>query len=180
MTAGAQHSRFNAGGIIGLNFSELSGDGITDYFGLNAGLIGTARLSKHGQVAIEFLFSQNGEYVLPEFYPQVQYGQISLNHIEIPVHIDWLFGVFQRDKFYDWNLNLGIAYTRLLGFKVKDIENREITNQIKYGDKEACLLQAGTTYSFTKKIALNLKASLPIKVDGLSWTLAARMCYLIR
>ncbi len=175
----SQHTRFNAGVISGLNFSELEGDGITDYFGLNAGLIGTARLAKHAQVGIEFLFSQNGEYVLPEYYPPIKYGAVWLNHIEVPIHIDWLIGVFQRKKFYDWNLNFGVAYTRLIGYSAKDIDKNDVSNQIVYKSKDACLLQAGTTYNFTKRIGLNLKASLPIRVDRLSWTLSARMIYMI-
>lgn len=180
VVAKSQNARFNAGIIAGLNFSELEGDGITDYFGLNAGLIGTARIAKHAQIGIEFLFSQNGEYVLPSFYPQIQYGQIRLNHIEIPVHIDWLIGVFQREKFYDWNLNIGVAYTRLIGYTAKNMEGMEVTNQIVYENREAYLLQAGTTYNFTKKLALNFKASLPVRTDGLSWTLGARIIYMMR
>jgi hypothetical protein len=68
-SAKSQNSPFNAGVIAGLNFSELEGNSITDYFGLNAGLIGTARIAKHAQIGVEFLFSQNGEYILPEYYP---------------------------------------------------------------------------------------------------------------
>ena len=175
----AQNPRFNLGLIAGLNFAELEGEGITDYFGVNAGLLGTARLSKHAQLGMELLFSQNGEYILPEQYPDLAFGQIRLNHLEIPVHIDWLIGVFQRDKFYDWNLNIGMAYTRLIGYQVRDIENKKVNDQIIYGNKEAFLLQAGTTYHFTQKLGLNLKASLPVRVDGLSWTLAARMIYMV-
>jgi len=180
VSATSQNARFNAGIIAGLNFSELEGNGITDYFGLNAGVIGTARIAKHSQIGVEFLFSQNGEYVYPSFYPQIEYGKVWLNYIEIPVHVDWLIGVFQKEKFYDWNLNIGVAYTRLISYSAKDIEGIEVSNQIIYNNKESFLLQAGTTYHFTKKIALNLKASLPIRIDGLSWTLGARMIYMMR
>lgn len=175
----AQNSRFGAGIVAGLNFAELEGNGITDYFGLNAGLIGTARISRHAQVGMEILFSQNGEYILPESYPYVQYGQVQLNHLEIPLHIDWLIGVFKREDFYDWNLNLGVAYTRLFSHQAEDINNQDVSNQIVYGKRDAFLLQAGTTYHFTKRLGLNLKTSLPIRVEGLNWTLAARMVYLI-
>lgn len=174
-----QTSRFNAGFVAGLNFAELEGNGITDYFGLNAGIIGTAKLSKHSQLGMEILFSQNGEYILPEYYPAIQYRQVWLNHIEVPVHIDWLIGVFQRDKFYDWNLNIGLAYTRLLSYNVETVDQVNVNDQIIYLNKEAILLQAGTTYNFTRNIGLNLKASLPIRIEGLSWTLAARLIYMI-
>lgn len=173
----AQTSKFNAGIVVGLNFSELEGDEITDYFGLNTGIIGTARLSKHSQLGIEILFSQNGEYILPDYYPPIQYGNVWLNHIEIPVHIDWLIGVFEKEKFYDCNLNIGVAFTKLISYNVESIDKVNVNNQIVYGSKEALLLQAGTTYNFSKHFGLNLKASLPIRVEGLSWTLAARLIY---
>lgn len=178
-TLQAQQARFKAGVVAGLNFSELTGKNSTDYFGLNVGILGTARLSKHTQAGLEFLFSQNGEYILPEFYPELEYGTIWLNHLEIPFHLDWLIGVFEKDQFYDWNLNLGVAYTKLLGYRVEDLNKVDVTDQIVYGNKEAFLLQAGTTYHFTKNIGLNLKASLPIRIDGLNWTLAGRLVYLM-
>lgn len=174
----AQTRRFNAGLIAGLNFSELEGNEITDYFGLNAGLLGTARLSDHHQLGMELLFSQNGEYVLPEYYPRISYGKVKLNHIEIPVHFDWLVRSFKRGNFYDWNLNIGLAYTRLLSYAAENVDQMDVTDQIRYGKKEAFLIQAGTTYHFTNKIGLNLKATLPIRKEGLSWTLAARIIYL--
>lgn len=175
----AQSSRFKTGVVAGLNFSELEGDEITDYLGLNAGLIGTARLSKQTQIGMEILFSQNGEYILPKSYPGLQYGQIWLNHIEVPIHFDWLIGVFQRDKFYDWNLNIGVAYTRLLSYQIETSDKIKINDQIVYENKDALLLQFGTNYNFTKHIGLNLKATLPIRIEDLSWTLAARIVYMI-
>lgn len=39
----AQKNRFHIGLLAGLNFAELEGDGITDYFGLNAGLLGEVK-----------------------------------------------------------------------------------------------------------------------------------------
>ncbi len=175
----AQTSKFNAGFIAGLNFSELEGNGVMDYFGLNTGIIGTAKLSKHAQLGMEILFSQNGEYILPEYYPALQYGKVWLNHVEVPVHIDWLIGVVQRDKFHDWNLNIGLAYTRLLNYNVETIDKENVNDQIVYENKEALLLQAGTTYNFTKKVGFNFKASLPIRIEELNWTLAARLIYMI-
>lgn len=176
----SQTPRFNAGIVAGLNFSELEGDGVTDYFGLNTGLIGTARLSKHAQLGLEMLFSQNGEYIIPEYYPPLEYGPVRLNHLEIPIHIDWLIGVFQRDAYYDLNLSIGTAYTRLLGYRVMDIEKTDVSDQVVYGDKDQWHLQAATSYHLSKRIMLNFKASLPISVEGLDWTLAARLVYWLK
>lgn len=174
----AQNTRFNGGIIGGLNFAELEGNDITDYFGLNTGLIGTLNLTKKTQLGVEFLFSQNGEYILPEFYPKIQYGQVRLNHIEIPIHVDWSISSLQKNGFYDCRLNFGLAYTRLIAYKAENIEKVDVSNQIIYKDKDAYLLQLGTTYNFTKKIGLNFKASLPIRRQVLDWTLALRMIYM--
>ena len=175
----AQQRTFNAGLVGGLNFSELVGESSYDYFGPNVGILGTARFAKHGQVAMEMLYSQNGEYVLPEFYPALDYGSIALHHIEVPVHVDLLIGLLQHDAYYDWNLNLGMAYTQLVGYSVKDRGGNDVSDQVIYGNRRAMLLQAGTTYHFTEHVGLNFKASLPIRVDGLSWTWAVRMVYLL-
>lgn len=175
----AQSSNFKAGFVAGLNFAELEGNGITDYFGPNAGLIGTVRLARHSQLGMEILFSQNGEYILPDFYPDLKYGRVRLNHVEVPIHFDWLIGVFERDKYYDLNLNIGLAYTRLLSYNIENTDKENVNDQIVYGSKEAFLLQAGTTYNFTKNWGLNFKASLPIRIEGLNWTIAARIIYMI-
>lgn len=110
---------------------------------------------------MEILFSQNGEYILPKYYPALQYGQVWLNHVEVPVHIDWLIGVFQKDKFYDWNLNIGLAYTRLLSYNIETIDKVNVNDKIIYANKDAILLQAGTTYNFTKRWELILKLHYP-------------------
>lgn len=175
----SQASRFNLGAVVGLNFSELEGNGITDYYGINTGLIGTARLSKHTQLAMELLYSQNGEYVLPKYYPLVEYGRVRLNHIEIPVHFDVLIGIFEREKFYDWHLQFGAAYTRLLNYSARDQNKTDVSDQIVYENKEAMLIQLGTSYQFTKNLGVNFRASLPVRIDGLDWTLAARLYYML-
>lgn len=176
-SAQAQNKVFNLAIPLGLNFSELEGNEITDYYGLNTGIMGIAKFSKHGQLGLEMLFSQNGEYILPEYYPPLEYGKVRLNHIEIPLHVDWLIGVFQRDKFYDLNLNIGLAYTRIFSYHIEDLDKNDVSDQIIYENKEAMLLQVGMFYRFTEHLGMNLKASLPIRIDGLSWTLCARMIY---
>ncbi len=177
--ASGQDRPFNAGFVGGLNFAELVGNGSTDYFGLNAGVMGTARFARHGQLSMEMLYSQNGEYVLPVYYPPIEYGRISLQHLEIPVHVDLLIGLLQHDEFYDWQLSLGVAYTRLMDYRVRDIGGADISEQVIYDNTKALLLQGGTTYHFSKRAGVNFRASLPIRVDGLSWTYAARMIYML-
>jgi len=116
---------------------------------------------------------------LPAYYPNIQYGAIQLNHLEIPVYFDWLLSGVRNNKSYRLHLNLGVAYARLMGYKVQSIEKEDISDQIIYTNKEAYLVQAGTTYNLGKKIGLNLKATLPIRKEGLDWTLAARVVYVM-
>ena len=177
--APAQTPRFSAGVIGGLNFAELEGNDLTDYFGLNVGLLGAMRLSKKTQLGLEFLFSQNGEYILPSYYPNIQYGKIQLNHLEIPVYLDWLLSGVRNDKSYSLHLNVGLAYSRLMSYKVESIEKIDVSEQIIYSNKEAYLMQVGTTYTLSKKIGLNLKATLPIRREALDWTLAARVVFVL-
>lgn len=175
----AQEQRFKAGIVLGLNFSELEGEGLMDYFGLNTGVFGTARLSKRFQLGMEFLFSQNGEYILPQYYPPIEYGAVWLNHLEIPFHIDWLVQVSRREKDHHLNFNLGIAYARILSYSAEDAQKIDVSEQLVYADKDAFLMQTGMTYQFTPKMGLNLKASLPIRKQVLGLTLAARLMYTI-
>jgi hypothetical protein len=174
-----QNGRFQAGLVAGLNFSELEGEGVMDYFGLNAGLTGAMRLTDHFQVGTELLFSQNGEYVLPEFYPDVPYGHIRLNHIEIPVHIDWLLSTIKEDRQIFWSFSLGAAYTRLLSYYAEDLQRNILTDRIIYQDRDGWQTQAGITIFFSSDIGLNLKAGIPIQQSALDWTLAARVVYII-
>jgi len=176
--AQAQLRRFDVGFVAGLNFAELVGKGSHAYFGPNIGAITTYRFAKHGQVALEMLYSQNGEYVLPEYYPALNYGKVRLHHIEIPVHADLLIGLFSREHYYDLRLQLGLAYTELLGFRAQDSEGADVSDLVVYGNRKAMLLQAGTAYHVSPRIGLNWRVSLPIRVDGLSWTTAVRVLYL--
>lgn len=173
----SQIPQFETGVIAGLNFAELEGEGVTDYFGLNAGIMGAARIDKRWQLSLEFLFSQNGEYIYPQFYPRIQYGRIRLNHLEIPIHFDYSIPILKRTNYYDLKLSFGIAYTRLLSYFAEDMQRNEVSTQILYGKRSNYLLQWGLTYYFTERVGLNLKATLPYTLNDLDWTIAARMVY---
>lgn len=171
--------KFNVGLVAGLNFAELEGDGITDYFGLNGGLMGTAKLNDNWQLGMEFLFSQNGEYVLPDFYPNIRYGDIWLNHLEVPFYISRLMRVLKKDKYADWQLSTGVAYVKLLNFHLEDETGIDVSDQIIYGNETSFHFQTSITYFFSKNIGLNLKASFPLRKDALDGTLAARIVYMM-
>lgn len=94
------------------------------------------------------------------------------------MHADLLIGLFSREHYYDLRLQFGLAYTELLGFQAQDSEGADVSDLIVYGNRKATLLQVGAAYHVSRRIGLNWRVSLPIRVDGLSWTTAARVLYM--
>ncbi len=170
-------NRFQMGLIGGLNFSELEGKAITDYYGINAGLLGNIKLTENKQIGIELLYSQNGEYLLP-IYPPANYGTIQLNHIEIPVHVDWLIKKEKTDTDYTGQLQLGIAYSKLLNHYIEDDMGINLTDQVLFKDTDAIVVQGGLSYFFADQVGLNLRASHSLN-KALFWSLSARIVYLL-
>lgn len=79
-TIHSQSRAFDAGLVAGLNFAELEGDGIMDYFGPNAGLLGRARLTNHFELGVEILYSQMGSMCCLSFirrFVLVRFGYIT-------------------------------------------------------------------------------------------------------
>lgn len=72
---------------------------------------------------------------------------------------------------------MGLAYAKLLNHYVEDAEGNEVTEQVIYDEVATFLLQAGLNYRVFRRTELNLKASLPIRRQGLDWTLALRLVY---
>jgi len=171
----SQNRRFEAGFIAGFNFSALEGEDLTDYAGLNVGIFSNARLSEKYHLGIEFLFSQNGEYLIPIFYPKVEYSQLRLNHLEIPIHLNRVITTSRNGRQQRATFNIGVAYVHLLNYKAKNIDKKDISNQFIYDKRNALMPQVGMIYHFTEKMGLNLKATIPVSVED--WTIAVRMVY---
>ena len=169
---------FQAGLVGGINFSELEGDEITDYFGINVGILGKIRLSKKWLIGTEILFSQNGEYILPDFYPNINYGKTQLNHIEVPVYSEWQIGVFEKEKYLDWHIQTGFAFVKLLNFHIEDDLGNEVNDQIKYGKEIGWAFQVGTSWFFAENWGIQFRVSKPFETE-LDATLTFRMVYLI-
>lgn len=173
----AQKNVFNAGAILGLNIASLPNDE-NDYKGLNTGIFSDADINKHYNLKVEILFSQNGEYILPKYYPNTDYGKIRLNHIEIPFHLDFYTDSYKMTKFLpDWALEIGGAYARLFNYYAEDKNRNNITDQVVYGYKDTFLFQFGTTVYFTEHIGGNLRFSKPMKKTELDITSALRLIY---
>jgi len=172
-------NRFEGSVVAGMNYSELEGSSIIDYFGPNVGLIGTANLSNRLQLSMELLFSQNGEYILPVSYPRIDYGKIRLNHVEVPLRFNWLVNKNKESAYYNLSVNMGIAYTYLINHYAEDFENNDVTNQIIYDKRNNFLFQPGVDYYFNENWGFNFKLTIPFTAElDATWTL--RMVYRIR
>ena len=125
-------------------------------------------------MSIELLYSQNGEYILPAFYPSIQYGKIRLNHLEIPIHIDWQ--IAKDDK--KGEINWGLSFFKLLNYQIEDQEGIKVTDQVVYDQEIGLGIQGGATYFFNDHLGFNFRAIFPLDA-GLDWTLAGRFVYII-
>lgn len=176
----AQEGRFQVSLLAGLNFSELEGEGIGDYFGLNAGLKSDFKFAEKWRFGAELLYSENAEYILPDFYPQnIDYGKISLKHLEIPFHVDLLLDIFKKNDYVDWQLEFGFTYAKLLDYRAENSFGEPLEDQIIYGKNSGWQHQFGMTYFFSSNFGLNSRISFPIGVTGLTPTLSARLVYII-
>ena len=79
--------RFSAGIVGGMNTSELDALGLDSYTGLNIGLVGTAKLKNRFHLSTEILWSQNGDYIIPFQYADIQYDRVRLDFVEIPIQL---------------------------------------------------------------------------------------------
>jgi len=177
LKAFAQKEIFNLGAVVGINIASLPNDEC-DYKGLNTGIFCNADINKHYDLRMEILFSQNGEYILPKHYPEIEYRKIRLNHVELPFHFDFYVNSFNSTKFLpDWSLEIGFAYTRLFSYYAEDRIGYDITDQIIYDYIDTFLFQFGTTVFFTKHFGYNIRFSKPIKNYMLDLTGALRLIY---
>ncbi len=176
----AQERRFGAGIALGANYSQLNETNqFGAYYGLNTGLIGTMTLSKRLQLGIEMLYSMNGDYVQPFSFPETEYRNVLLHHLEVPIHIDYLLKKPDKQWFYKFDASLGAAYATLLAFHAEDIAGTNLTERIAYQDRYSIMVQGGLTYYVSKHIGLNTRITVPVTEKGRLYTLSARLLFLI-
>jgi len=170
--------RFNAGFLLGLNASELAGDGFGSYVGTNVGVFGIADLNNKMHLSMELLWSQNGEYITPEFFPEVDYSKIKLNFIEIPFQFNYQLqqkGI--ESNRFGW-LRVGIAFVHLLDYYAFR-ENIEVTDQIIFGKKNALLVNFGGAFFLNQHWGIDVRMSIPTQTDDLIPTFSFRGIFLL-
>jgi len=177
ITCRLEAQRFQLGIIGGVNLSELEGEDISSNFGLNTGLKVKTTISKGWSLSTELLYSQAGEYVLPTYYPPVNYGKIRLDYLEIPLSINRQF--YPKDDYYQKQFSLGVSYVQLVNYEAADAFGTDITPQIIWDKKKNIIGHLGISHFFNKKTVLNFRAALGKNENTWSWSLAFRGIYFI-
>jgi len=168
--------RFSAGIVGGMNTSELNALGLDSYTGLNLGLVGTAKLKNRFYLSTEILWSQNGEYILPEQYAEIQYDRIRLDFVEIPIQLAYLMRPKEDENYHKGWLRIGIAYTKLIDYKI-EVGLLERNELVVWDKKEALLINFGGVYFFNEHWGLNCRMSLSTFGKDMAPTLAFRGMY---
>lgn len=140
-------NRFGAGIIAGINTSQINGDRLTGYhkFGVFAGIRAMARLTNTSELAIEMQYIRKGSRDPNQFVPgQTRSRFISLDYVEVPI----LFHKIIQSKTARYGLEGGLAYARLLGFKINEnpgtINYRTFTEiQNDFNNEDLVLLVGG-------------------------------------
>lgn len=136
----AQTQRFQAGLVAGANLSQIDGDRLGGFNqpGLSAGVKVATILSERWQVSLELLYSQQGSRRTNNDDPFSAYEKIRLNFIEVPVLIN-----FKEWKFH---LSGGVAYNRLINFKVIDASGVDVTDSQDFNENMFALVLGGIYY----------------------------------
>lgn len=170
--------RFNAGVVAGLNSSELGGKDLDDFIGWNAGAIGVASVTKHLHISLELLWSQNGDYLNPEFFPDLNYSEVKLNFIEVPIQIN--YQLQQNEELNDrkgW-LRVGFTFAHLLDYKI-EANNIDVSNQIIWEKDNSFLVNFGGAFFLNKNWGINIRMSFSTYSKDLIPTFAFRGIYLL-
>jgi len=108
------HSQYiKTGVILGVNASQVDGDGIAGFkrLGLNTGLYARIPLAKHFSASIELLYSQKGSRQFPDSKnPGKRSYKLALDYAEIPLLIEYQ----DLDKI---SAGLGFSVGQLVRFK---------------------------------------------------------------
>lgn len=169
--------RFNAGIVAGLNSSDLGGDGLDSFIGWNAGVVGIASVTKHLHISLELLWTQNGDYLKADFFPDLNYSKVKLNFIEIPLQLNYQLRV--SDEWSDrkgW-LRAGLTFAQLLNNKI-EAENIDVSNQIIWEKEYSFLVNFGGTLFLNNNWGIDIRMSFPTHSKDLIPTFALRGIYL--
>ncbi len=118
-------NRFNAGLVLGLNLSQVDGDGHTgfDKRGLLGGVKGSAYLTKYLDFEIQLLYSQKGSRIKNLIVPGSPRGKkdriLHFDYMEVPFLFSWkLYDPWE--SVHGYRLELGFSYARLINYRIEE------------------------------------------------------------
>jgi len=180
LTTNLFSQKFDAGIIAGINLSALNEDKLGAHFGINTGLKARYNFNKKWATSLEILYSRNGEYALPDFYPDIVYDRVRLDYIEIPVQAEWRM---YPKKIKSPRFTFGVAMTSLLDFYADNPDGVEVTEFVTWtgrGNSKNLGLQAqfGILLAMSENFKFNIKISESLMTTELATTLTMRVIYM--
>jgi len=149
---------FQAGLIGGINLSQLHGDGLAGFnqIGINVGGRVAITPRERWMYSLDLAFSQKGSNKSTDDSPAIEFQSFRLNYTEAALmasFLDWL-EEDSSDEFYKLHFHGGVAWGRLLGFKVEDIFGQDISDNEDFNKNMVDLL-LGATFFINKNFGIN-------------------------
>jgi len=151
--------RFKAGGVLGVNLSQVDGD-MADGFnklGFVAGLRGVVVLEEKMELSIEMLYSQRGSVLRKASNVRLPF-KINLNYVEVPIAFNYQDWADSEGEYYKMHFHAGLAYSRLFSATIEDDSGPGGFETIAdFFEKNDFSWLAGVTYFATKNIGITAR-----------------------
>jgi len=148
---------FEAGVIAGINLSQLHGDALAGFnqIGLNFGGRVAVTPVEKWKWSLDFLYSQKGSNKGSDDPITIPIKSFRMNYTEVNfmVHfLDWLQET--ENEYYKLHFDFGVAWGRLLNFKVKDDFGTDISSTEDLS-KNMFDIIAGATFYINNNVGIN-------------------------
>ena len=115
----ANSERFNAGLVIGINYSQIDGDYFTGYDkkGLTGGIKGIVRIIPRLDFNMELLYSKKGSKIFAGNYTgttPIKDQIIDLTYVDVPLLLKWKLNETENS----WHIEAGVVYARLVDSEI--------------------------------------------------------------
>lgn len=147
-----QAQTFQGSLLGGFNMSQIDGDDLLgfNYLGFNAGMRVVAVLNDRWRVGPEILYSTQGSRRGNNEFNISNYDRFALSTIEVPLMV----------YFKDWRFTAeaGVAYQRLINYKIEDAGGADITADIPFRE-DLFNFQVGVTFYVRPNFGINFRWS---------------------
>ncbi|MFK7758098.1 MAG: outer membrane beta-barrel protein [Flavobacteriales bacterium] len=145
--------------------------------GLNTGPGLMVKLNDRLSFGMELLYSQNGIYINPDQFLNVELERIRLHYLEVPLLL--VLEPRYRNKL-PGRITIkgagGVSTARLFHSNVIPVEETALSEPITFPEPNAFLFHAGAIVSFHERYAVNVKSSVSTYGE---WTFAFRFHYFL-